>query len=913
MRASWLVIVGVAACGSGKAPPTVKEPAPPVKAASGGAGLAGGAGAAGAAGGAAEEPRPPVLRLPGGARPLRYDVDLTIDPAREDFAGTIVAELELAAPTRVLWLNAEEIAVEAATFEAGGVTTAARAITRHKDFLGLVVERPLPAGRARLTIRYRGKAHRDDGDGIYTFQEAGAWYAVTQFEATDARQAFPCFDEPAYKVPWRLTLRTRKELVALANTPVESEQEGPAGMKTVRFAETRPLPSYLVAFAIGPFELVDAGKTRGGAPIRVVVPRGHIKEVAWPVQATRPLVELLEDYFGIPYPYEKLDMVAVPVFDGAMENPGLITFRQALVLTRPGEETLRAQQAYAGVAAHELAHQWFGDYVTPAWWDDVWLNEAFATWMGAKIVERWQPAWDLAVERVTRQAHAMGADSLDAARAIRQPVADKGDILNAFDDITYEKGAEVLSMIERWLGPDTFQRGVRAYLARHAWGNATYADFAGAMAATTGADLRPVLDSFVLQSGVPFVSVELRCGQERGKEAPPRLALAQERYRALGSKIDPRRTWHVPVCVRWGAGAASGRDCTVLAAEAAELPLSAKACPDWVLPNEASAGYYRVRPRGDLLDRLLARAPRALTPPERLGLVHDVRALVASGDVQIGAALGPVDALAKDRSRHLVEAAISLIEGLDEMVPAELRPSYERLIRRLFGARAAALGWQVQRREPDDARQLRPALLSLVAGVGRDPELGQQATALAWRWLDDRKAVDASVVPAVLAVAARRGDQRLLDRLLAEARKTSDRTERARLFDAVGAFVDPKLAAQALPSLLADQIDLREALGGLLGGLDHAATRELAYRFVADHFDTISSRLPPLYRPGLAFTIAALCDEARTAEAEQLFRPRLEKLDGGSRVLAQALEQLSLCSAGKKAQTPGVVAFLRKQ
>jgi alanyl aminopeptidase len=908
VRASWLVIVGVAACGPGKAPPAVKEPAPPVKATAGGAEAAGGA--AGGAGAAAEEPRPPALRLPGGARPLRYDVDLTIDPAREDFAGTIVAELELAAPTRVVWLNAEEIAVEAATFEAGGATAAARAITRDKHFLGLVVERSLPAGRARLTIRYRGKAHRDDGNGLYTFQEAGAWYAVTQFAPTDARQAFPCFDEPAYKVPWRLTLRTRKELVALANTPIESEQEGPDGMKTVRFAETRPLPSYLVAFAIGPFEFVDAGKTRGGAPIRVVVPRGHIQEVAYPVKATRPLVDLLEDYFGIPYPYEKLDLVAVPVLNvGAMENPGLVTFRQGALLTRPGEETLGSRQAYAAIAAHELAHQWFGNYVTLAWWDDVWLNEAFASWVGAKIVARWQPAWDASVERVARKVRVMVLDSLAAARAIRQPIADEGDIFNAFDDITYEKGPAVLSMIERWTGAETFQRGVRAYLARHAWGNATYADFAGEISAAAGQDLRPVLDSFVLQSGVPFVSFELRC--ERG--APPRLALGQERYRPLGSRIDPRRTWHVPVCVRWGAGAASGRDCAMLDAEAAELPLSAKACPDWVLPNEAGAGYYHMRLGGELLDRLLARAPRVLALPERVALVGDVNALVASGDAQIAAALGLVEALAKDRSLHLVETSIELVAGLDEMVPAELWPSYERLIRRLFGARAAALGWQVQRREPDDARRLRPALLSLVAGVGRDPALGRQATALAWKWLDDRKAVDPSVVGAVLAVAAGRGDQPLFDRLFAEAKRTSDRTERARLLDALGSFVEPKLAGQAMALMLTDQFDLREALGLLQGGFQHAATRELAYRFLVEHFDAISGRLPPMYRPSLALSPSSLCDDARKAEVEQLFRPRLEKLDGGPRVLAQALEQLSLCAAAKRAQTPGVVAYLRKQ
>jgi alanyl aminopeptidase len=907
--ASWLVIVSVMACGPGTAP-AVKEPATPAKEAAEEAARAAKAAAEADAKAAEVARTPPPLRLPGGARPLRYDVELTLDPASEDFAGTIGIELELAAPTRVLWLNADEIEVQSATFDAGGAKIAAKPISEHKGFLGLEVERPVAAGRARLQIAYRGKARRNDGDGIYTFEEGGAWYAFTQFQATDARQAFPCFDEPAYKVPWRLAIRTKKELVALGNTPVQSEQDAGGGMKVVQFAETRPLPSYLVAFAVGPFDLVDAGKTRGGAPIRIVVPRGHGKEVAYPVQATRPILDLLEDYFGIPYPYEKLDIAAVPVFNaGAMENPGLITYRQELVLTKPGEETLNKQQAYAAITAHEIAHQWFGNYVTLAWWDDTWLNEAFATWMATKVIEQWKPAWDAPVERVATRGRVMAEDSLDSARTIRQPIATSDDIQNAFDGITYQKGQAVLTMVERWVGHEAFRNGVRAYLAKHAWGNATYADFVGAVSAAAGQGLAPVLDSFVLQSGVPLVSFALSCG----KDAPPRLELAQQRYKPTGSQIDPKRTWHVPVCVRWGAGAATGRDCTVLAAETAALPLSAKACPDWVMPNEAGIGYYRMQPKGDLLDRLLARAPKVLTLAERVGLVGDVNALVGSGDVQSGVALALVDALSKDKSRHIVDMSIDLIAGLDEMVTPELRPNYERLIKRLYRARAIELGWRSKRSETDDLKQLRPALLSLVAGKGRDPELGKQATALAWTWLDDRKAVEPELVRAVLAVATRRGDQKLFDRLLADAKRTADRIERERLLNALGSFIDPKLVSQAMAIMLTDQFDLREGMGVLFGGFQSPATRPIAYRFVVDNFDAISNKMPPMYRPFLAYTLTALCDDARKAEAEAFFRPRIEKLDGGPRILAQALEQLSLCAAAKKAQRPGIVAYLKKQ
>jgi alanyl aminopeptidase len=858
----------------------------------------------------ASDPAPPELRLPAVARPLANAVELTIDPVSEDFAGTITTELEITAPMTTLWLDGKEITIDDAAFVVAGQRIAARAIYGDKGYVGLVSPRSLAPGRATLIARYRGKMHRNDGDGIYTAQEGNEWYAFTQFEATDARQAFPCFDEPSYKVPWRIAIHTRKALVALANTPVESETDEPNGMKLVRFAATRPLPSYLVAFAVGPFDAVDAGKTRAGAPIRIVVPRGHAREAAYAAQATKPLLDLLEDYFGTPYPYAKLDMLAVSVFNGgAMENPGLITYRQDIVLTKPEELTLVSQKRYAEVAAHEMAHQWFGDYVTLAWWDDTWLNESFASWMESKVAAQWKPDWEIAAEGAAGKRFVMGADSLDSARTIRQPITTANDIINAFDGITYGKGQAVLTMLERTIGPDVFQRGVRDYLAKHAWGNATYEDFVGAMSGAAGSDLHPLFDSFVLQSGVPLVTFELAC--DKGK--PPALALAQHRYVPTGSRIDPKRTWHVPICVRWGAGAATGRDCTVLSGETGTLALSANRCPAWVMPNEGGLGYYRMRPQGDLLAHLLANASKVLTLPERITLIGDVNALVSSGDVKKGVALELVETLARDKSRHIVDASIGVVASINEMVPAKLRASYERFIRKLYQARAHELGWQPRKTDDDNTRQLRTSLLPLVADTGRDAELIKQATELAGKWLDAHKAVDPEIVGAVLTVAGRNGDQKLFDRLHAAAKTTGDRAEREQLLGAMGSFVDPKIVAQALAIVLTDEFEIRETGAIMQRAIAEPRTRELGFAFVKDHFDEITNKLPPLYRPYLAFTFVPLCDDARRPELQAFFAPRIEKLEGGPRLMAQALETMSLCSAQRKAETPGVEAFLKRQ
>jgi alanyl aminopeptidase len=858
----------------------------------------------------APDPTAPTLRLPEVARPVHYAADLVIDPMSEDFRGTITTELEITTPMAVLWLDGKELTIDDATFAVGSERIAARAIYGDKEFVGLVLPRTLPPGKATLVARYHGKMHRNSGDGIYTAQEANEWYAFTQFESTDARRAFPCFDEPAYKVPWRITIHTRKPLVALSNTPIESEQDEPGGMKVVRFGETKPLPSYLVAFAVGPFDAVEAGKTRGGAPIRIVVPHGRGKDAAYAVEATRPLLDLLEDYFGTPYPYEKLDMLAVSVFNaGAMENAGLITWRQELILVKPGELTLDRQKSYATVAAHEMAHQWFGDYVTLAWWDDTWLNESFASWMESKVAEQWKRDWEIPVGRVQSKGGVMFSDSLDTARTIRQPINSANDINNAFDGITYGKGEAVLTMLERTIGPDVFQRGVRDYLAKHAWRNATYEDFVGAMSGAAGKDLHPLFDSFVLQSGVPVVSFALAC--DKGK--PPTLTLAQQRYAPTGSKIDRKRTWHVPVCVRWKAGAATGRDCTVVDAETATLALSAPSCPAWVLPNEGGLGYYRMQPQGDLLAKLLANASKGLTLPERVGLIGDVNALVASGDVKKAVALDLVETLAKDKSRYIVDASIGVVGSIDEVVPAKLRPNYERFVRKLYQARAHELGWQGKPGEDDNTRQLRKSLLPLVANIGRDAELIKQATGLAWKWLDAHDAIAPEIVRPVLSVASRNGDQKLFDRLHAEAKKTSDREERERFLGAMGRFIEPAMVTQALALVLTDEFELREAIGLLQGAFSEPRTRELGLSFIKAHFDEITNKLPEPYRPFVAFTFVSLCDDSRKPEIEAFFTPKVEKLDGGPRVMAQALESLSLCSAQRKAEAPGVEAFLKRQ
>ena len=399
--------------------------------------------------------QPPKLRMDDSIRPVKYAADVTLLTDAPTFTGSIDIDIQLQKPASLIWLNTTEITIQAAVVQSGGDTQIAKLERGDDNFTGLSVPKPVPAGAAQLHIRYEGKISDKDTAGIFRGKDGSENYLFTQFESTDARRAFPCFDQPNFKTPWQLTLHVRKEHKAIANTPQVSEAPESNGMKMVKFAVTKPLPSYLVAFAVGPFDIVDAGVTgRNRVPVRIITPKGKSANAKYAAEVTGPIIQQLENYFGIPFPYEKADQVAIPLTFGfgAMENAGLVTYAETLLLANPAVDTTQRQRTYASIAAHELAHQWFGDLVTLAWWDDTWLNEAFATWIASKVMAEWKPEWNTRLGDLGAKFGAMDEDSLVSTRKIRQPIESMDDIANAFDGITYEKGAAVIRMFETWAG-----------------------------------------------------------------------------------------------------------------------------------------------------------------------------------------------------------------------------------------------------------------------------------------------------------------------------------------------------------------------------------------------------------------------------------------------------------------------------
>ncbi|MEI9971591.1 MAG: M1 family aminopeptidase [Ignavibacteriota bacterium] len=489
-------------------------------------------------------PAQPKLRLSEveDVAPVRYQATLDLDPAKGSFGGDITIQASVRKPVTTLWLNASKIQVKESSATAGGKVVKAAAVPGGDDFLGLKFDSPLPVGNAEIHIIYTGEVREGDSSGIFHLKDKDSDYIYTQFENTDARDAFPCFDEPGYKTPWQLTLRIPSQDSAVSNTPSADRTEG--AVKTYTFQQTKPIPSYLVAFAVGPLEFVDAGVAgQNHVPVRIVTPKGRSGEAKYAAQVTAEILTRLEQYFGIPYPYEKADQVSVPITSGfgAMENAGIVTYGQTIILADPASDTLPRQRNYASDAAHELAHQWFGDLVTTAWWDDIWLNEAFATWMEKKLVAEWKPEWKTRVADVDDKLGSEDLDSLVSTRKIRQPIETKDDIVNAFDAITYQKGAAVIGMFESWMGEEEFRKGVQSYLNRYASAPPLPADFLDSLSSSSKRDVGGPFSTFLNQPGVPAVSVTLDCAKK-----PAVLHTAQSRSLPAGSKGSTKQVWTIP-------------------------------------------------------------------------------------------------------------------------------------------------------------------------------------------------------------------------------------------------------------------------------------------------------------------------------------------------------------------------------
>ena len=848
-------------------------------------------------------------RLPRTAVPSRYDIRLEPDLTTLTFRGQQTVALEVTETISEVVLNAIELVIDSASLEndRGETIRATAALDEVTERCRLALASPAARGRWRLRLAFRGTLN-DKLRGFYrsVYKDPSGvsrTMAATQFEATDARRAFPCWDEPSFKAVFAVTLAIDPALTAVSNTAIVSETLE-NGRKVARFADSIVMSTYLVAFVVGELEATEPA-TVGGTRLQIWCVPGKKRLARFGQEIGAASLAFFEDYYGLPYPGDKLDLIAIPDFAaGAMENLGAITFRETALLVDETAASHAELERVADVVAHENAHMWFGDLVTMTWWNGIWLNEAFATFMEMLAVDAWKPEWQRWTTFGVSRAAALSLDGLHSTRPIEFPVTSPRDADAMFDVLTYEKGASVLRMLEQYLGAVTFREGVRDYLRTHRFANADTGDLWAALGRSAQQPIPAVMDGWIFRPGYPVVTVS--------RDQGGHLVLAQQRFNYLREPLppataEPEQPWQVPVQLRVYAGGQPVEERVLLSEREARLRAGAGA--EAIVVNAGGHGFYRVRYAPDLLDALLKRL-ETLAPIERFNLVNDAWALAVAGLMPLTAYLDLTARFRGERDRNVWSVLTASLYALNRVVEPGDRRRLEALVRDRAMPTFTALGWTPRAGEDELTRQLRGDLVRAIGVLGNDPGVQARATELYRTHVADPGAVDPNVLPALIAVLAYAGDAARYDEFLRRFRAATTPQEEQRYLYALAGFHDPALARQTLERLINGEVRTQDAPFVARGMLMSVDTREIAWEFVKAHWDTMDRLYPKHGMRRLAEGVTGLATPELEADVRRFFDAR--KPQFGGKVLAQYLEQLHVAVTLRRREGAALSGYLAK-
>jgi puromycin-sensitive aminopeptidase len=843
------------------------------------------------------------FRLPGTVRPNEVDVAVEVDPARSRaFSGRVSMQLVLERGSRTLVLHAVELEIGEARARVGdGHWPGQVEVDALREIVRIRFERTLPRGPVQLELRFAGRL-RDDLLGLHRIDTGGRHFAFSQLCTTRARCFFPCFDEPGFKARYRLSVTTAAHYEVVSNMPAERTETLGDGRVTVDFQRTPPLSTYLLALAVGELEIsrsVHAGPTE----IRVVATPGKTRLAELALEVARRALPVLEQWFEMPYPYPKLDLVAVPQFSfGAMENAGAVFFRETLLLADPEQLSFEERKRLTETICHELAHMWFGDLVTMAWWDDLWLNESFATWMAFHVVDVLHPEWSSWQAFGHRKDAALALDALAHTHPVYCDVKSAEEADENFDLITYEKGAAVIRMLAGYLGHDAFRRGVQAYVRAHVEGNATAADLWAALEEVSDVPVARIMRAWIEQAGHPRVKIGR--AERAGRHG---FVLEQALHRTVaasaGEGASTRDTtdasgplWPIP----WIGHVGGGDDEEprmlrhLLEARSEFVAWPGAHAPAWIYGNGDEAGFHRPW-HAEADTRALRAAPQRLSPVERQGWVGHEWALVQAGLLEIDALLATTLALAGDPGADVLEAIEVPLGALGRGLVHDLAPGtaqrYRGWVARTFTPALEAIGHTTKPGDDDGLRRRRAQLLGLVALVGESEAHLALARALAPRILDGRERVDPELVSVWLLAAARHGDVTLHEAFAEATRTATTPQARQRALFALTEFSDPELIARSLDRCTHGQVANQDLVFVLGRCLAHPAAQAATWAFIQAHWKALAKVLPPYHAPRLIAATPAL--RHRRFEREVLHFFRALALPSTRRALQQARERFA--------------------
>ena len=848
-------------------------------------------------------------RLPDTVRPEKYSIELRPNLKAFSFEGSESIRIQVARPTKTIVLNAEGLEVREATVSSskgGSLPATSIDFDSKREVLRLDFAESVPSGPATLRLSFSGTLN-DELAGFYrsryTMSDGKQGYmAATQFESTNARRAFPCWDEPAAKATFEVSLVVPDGMTAVSNTPPLDEKDLGDGTRLVRFAETPRMSTYLLAFAIGPLDTIE-GKARRGTKLAVWALPDRIGHSRWALDEAIRILDYLNDYYGIPYPLEKLDHIALQDFAaGAMENWGAITYRERILLFDPATSSAQTRQTIVEVIAHETAHMWFGDLVTMAWWDDLWLNESFASWMGAKTTGALHPEWKMWTQFLEEDiVRGLALDGLKSSHPIEVPVRDPAEIREIFDDISYSKGASILRMLEQFLGEATFRRGIRDYLKAHAYGNARTEDLWRALTAASHQPVRALMGSWTRQTGFPLLDVQVK---RTGGSA--RVGLTQSRFLysdILGPSKD-RTRWKVPVRI---ARAGQKKPVSFLMEKKTESrPLGRSrrsADKDWIKVNAGQSGFYRVNYPPEEWDRL-RRAVEAgeLGTEDRSGLQNDAHALMRAGYLPATTLLDLTAAYRGEddatgwrliaESLHDVETLISDTRYLEK---------FDAYGRELFRRAGEQSGWDPKPREGHLDALKRSTVLSRLGHHSYRPVLAEAGRRFA-RYLKEPSTLHPDLRGVVYNLVGQQADQATYETLWELQRKAALQEEQVRLLMALSHPRDERLLQETLRRSLTDAVRSQDAVLVIttVAASRPSVGRDLAWSFVKDNWDELYRRYAE--SGFLIRRLVQIAQEFTTPEAvkdvERFFRGR--EAPEVRRAVQQAIEKIRVNAAWLK-------------
>ena len=825
-------------------------------------------------------------RLPSTVIPERYELRLTPDLTSWTFIGREKVSVQIRQPVHEIVLNAAELEIHRVSLKLpdGKVLAGEAALDAENERAKLSFAETLPAGKAELTIEFSGILN-DKLHGFYRSTYKGADgqdkpLASTQFESTDARRAFPCWDEPALKAVFQVTLVVDEKLTAISNTGVVRETRlETTGKKEVVFADSIKMSTYLVVFIVGEFEATEPVMA-AGTPLRIFAVPGKKSLTRFGLDIGKASLDYFSRYYDIPYPGDKLDLIAIPDFaSGAMENLGAITFRETALLVDSDKATRAELERVADVVSHENAHMWFGDLVTMKWWNGLWLNEAFATFMEMLAVDAWKPEWRRWDSFTISRAAAMQVDGLKSTRPIEFPVERPEEAAGMFDVLTYEKGASVLRMLEQYLGADAFREGIRLYLQRHQYANAETTDLWDALEKSTEQPVRLLMDSWIFQPGYPLITVE-----KHGRG----VRLSQQIFRYLQDGSISTQRWHVPIFLR--AGTKSGVVQQTLLLTEKEQNVDFKDSPEWVVVNAGGHGFYRVRYSQELFDRLKAALKDQFSPVEKFGLVNDTWAAMLAGLVDPTDYLSLIELMREERDLSIWSTIIGSCHNLQRIVDDDQCDRLAERVRALVAPAVEGLGWSSKKGESELESQLRGDLIAALGTIGEDKSCQQRARELFARYEKAPDEMDRNIVPALVTIVAHTGTVSDYEKFYQRFKAAETPQEETRFLFALANFRDPQLIDRTLDLTINGQVRTQNAPYLMRGILLNRSARAKAWLFMKAHWDEMLRQYPDNSIPRMCEGVVGLVKPELEKDVRDFFSNHPVKQ--GSKQLEQHLERL---------------------